>query len=735
MHHLTLAALALVPALAGQQNAPPATSPATPFGGVHVADPTEDGTVWVRGHRYKLCFAAAGLTFLPLFGPKAARNFPVAFRLREARIGENSLLEPTRQPWQRRGHLFTRGHGGLQESWRAAADGAEQSFTVAQPRGTGPLELQIEVDTDLQADESGPGVRFHEARLGHVHYGDAIAIDASGKRLLLPVDWREGALHIVVPASFTASASWPVVIDPLVATFAIDTSVSDVQDARVACEPTTGNWLVVAEEHLSATDVDIVCYRYDNAATPSLLDTVFAESSTDRSNNPGLGFVAQTQQFIVMWHNATAGSFEWRTRSAGSTTMGITTSMSQGVGSNLDNRPMVGSTLAGDRFLSVLFRRGPSFSDILTTLSRSNGLNFDNLLLGPLLSPSSGTLVPGGVSVAANSADKWVVVWRECASASCASQQIRMQAVASTNGSAPLTREPVVALDSGDLVDSPDIAGHSGNLLAVWRASVGATAPRLRGVPIGVVGGSYGPVGGVQDLTVQEPGANNNRNKSNPTVSYDGCRFVYGYLEDDGTDLRYPHAATVLVTGSSIAWHEGHLPLATVAGFDCRSFDLGYGFAANFGHHWGVFEQDSPAFTGNVHAAIVDARHTGLTSVLTQTGCGVPNEPGIALAGTPALGRTFTVSLSGLNGLPFLLIGAQSTGTLQGCGTCMSGVQLPAAAVLVGTSSSITVPRDPAFLRFRLAFQGLDLGHLGGCPPPVYGADFALTDTIAIQIL
>lgn len=204
-----------------------------------------------------------------------------------------------------------------------------------------------------------------------------------------------------MPASFTATAVWPLVVDPLLTTFAVDTSVSDVQDARVACEPTTGNWLVVAEEHLSATNVDIVCHRYGNAAVPTLLDTVYAESGADRSNNPGVGFVAQTQQFVVMWHNATAGNFQWRARNAGSTTMNGPFSLSGGIGGDLDNRPMVGSTLSGSRFLSVLFRRNVTGTDILATVTSPSGANFGSMFVGPLVAPSAGTAVPGGVPAAA----------------------------------------------------------------------------------------------------------------------------------------------------------------------------------------------------------------------------------------------------------------------------------------------------------------------------------------------
>lgn len=255
-------------ALLAQQPQDLLSLPSAPFAGVYVADPDADGATWVRGDRYKLALAAAGARYQPLFGPKAARDLPLRLQLAHCAVGDRELPLAAGAPWQRDDLRFTRDRGPVRECWQVMAHGAMFAFEVAQPALSGGLTLRVDAASDLVAGNDGPGVHFVAAGLGHVHCSDATVFDADGARLDVPVTFAGGQLVIEVPSSFTAAARWPLLVDPLLTTVAIDTTVSERRDARVACEPTTGNWLVAAEEHLSATDVDIVCTRYSAANPP-----------------------------------------------------------------------------------------------------------------------------------------------------------------------------------------------------------------------------------------------------------------------------------------------------------------------------------------------------------------------------------------------------------------------------------------------------------------------------------
>jgi hypothetical protein len=646
-------------------------------------------------------------------------------------VGADSLPLQAPSPWRRDGDRFACERGPVTEWWQARAAVAQHYFTIPRPAAAGALTLQIAVAGDLQPDGEGPGVHFRAPGLGAVHYSDAVVIDAHGRQLELPVLAQAGGLSITVPAAFTTACAWPLVVDPLLTTLAIDTTISDVQDAKVACDPTSGNWLVVAEEHLSATDVDIVCHRYDNSTAPQLLGTVFADNSLSRSNNPDVGIVASTQQFVIAWHNASAGRFDWRVLHATTAVLGTAFNTSAGIGADLANRPRIGSALTGDRFLLVMFRRNSTGTDVLAQWLRTTGTNFGSLFVGPLLAPSQGTMTPGDVSTLASSTDKWVVVWRECTAPGCSTQLVRMQAISAASSTGTLQAEPTLTLATTSFADEPAIAGSGGSLLAVWRQP-GVGSSDIFGVPISNSGGLFLPQGTPQNLTTQEPGTVVAREQRQPTVSHDGVRFVYGYLEDDGTDILQPHAATVFVNGSSIAWHEGHLPLSAVPGRTCRSLDLAHGANATLGHHWAVFQQDSLAFTGDVRAALIDARQAGSMISFQGTGCGLPVEPTLQIAGSPALGRTFTVTVGGA--LPLLLVGAPLLVPLPGCGSCSAGVALAGLQVFSGPSLSITVPADPQLLQATLAFQTMSLLQPGGCPAGLVGFPFALSDTLLIEV-
>ncbi len=706
--------------------------PSTPFRDVFVADATEDGTVWVRGERYKLALATDGVSFQPLFGPRAPRDYPVRFQLLGCEVAGAPLPLVAGDGWQRHGQRFEQNRGPLRECWNVMTAAAQQFFVVERPPQAGSLTLRIGCSSDLIGVDDGPGVRFVANGLGDVRYSDAVVFDAAGRRLDVPVELVGETLTITVPASFTVAAAWPLVVDPLVTTVAVDSTISDMQDSRVACDPTSGNWLVVAEEHLSATDVDIVCKRYDSAAVPALLDTTYADATADLTHNPDVGIVASMGRFIIAWHNASGlGSFGYRNRTAISTAQGATFITSTGIGGDLSNRCAVGSSLTIDRWLLVMFRRNVTGNDIFARLTSSSGTGFATLFVGPV-TPSH-PVGAGDVSTLQDLTDSWVIIWRECTNIACGSMKVRMQALGLSTSTGPFLTQPTVDLATSTFEDEPAIAGHAGNLLAAWRTFDGVTNSNdIHGVPIGVTAGTFGPLGAVQNLSAQEPNVNNLLEQTSPTVSYDGCRFVYGYLEDTGNDTLLPHAATVFVAGSSIAWHEGHLQLSSV---HARSLDLGYGANSNAGVHWATWQQDSALFTGDLRAAVIDARTPGITSTIDQTGCGLPTEPGISLAGSPALGRTFTVTMTAPVGFPIMLVGPQSISILPACNSCWVGVDIFQMQAFAQSSLTVTVPCDPSLIQFRLAFQGLTMLQTGGCPASFVGFDFALSDTLTIQVL
>src|SRR6185295_13877142 len=55
-------------------------------------DAEEDGTLWAAADSYKARFDRAGATYVPFFGSRASRSFPVRMALRSIHVGGESVL-------------------------------------------------------------------------------------------------------------------------------------------------------------------------------------------------------------------------------------------------------------------------------------------------------------------------------------------------------------------------------------------------------------------------------------------------------------------------------------------------------------------------------------------------------------------------------------------------------------------------------------------------------------------
>jgi hypothetical protein len=299
------------------------------------------------------------------------------------------------------------------------------------------------------------GVRFRAAGgLGEVGYSDAIVIDADGRRLELPVATDGGTIRIEVPAAFTATAAYPLLIDPLLQTFAVDTTVSETQDPRVDYDRASNTWLVVAEEHLSATDVDIVCKRwFAGTNPPAIAETLYAHNTAARTINPDVADLDPVGMFAIAWYNPSEnnGCFQHRRRDANGSTMTSIATVSVGLQGTDLCRPLIGGCRSGTVWLLALLRQNSTGQDILYHAISTAGTA---LLTTFGAFPLSGSHV-GDITARAGPGDPWVLVWTECP-LRCTSAPIRMQAI-DMNGNTPAP-QPALQLASG-FERQPSIAG------------------------------------------------------------------------------------------------------------------------------------------------------------------------------------------------------------------------------------------------------------------------------------
>jgi hypothetical protein len=218
-------------------------------------DSSADGATWARGRTYKARFDAGGATYIPFLGSSAPHNYPVRVELASARVGTTELALQSNGV-ARAGDDVTIERGPLREVWHLTPDAAEQSFVLAaRPAAAGALSLSLSLDSELQAREVAGGIELVNER-GGVSIGQTVVVDADGTRTQLAARLEGGRMALDVPAEVLASARYPLVVDPLYATNALEmtsthTALADITNAGVA-----GHWTAVYQYDASASDAD-----------------------------------------------------------------------------------------------------------------------------------------------------------------------------------------------------------------------------------------------------------------------------------------------------------------------------------------------------------------------------------------------------------------------------------------------------------------------------------------------
>ncbi len=271
------------------------------------------GGIWATGPNYKVSFQG-GMRFFPLLGPSAPRNLPFAWRTTDVTVGGVEIVD-----------LSARAHS-VSEDWRmeyrwrafteaydVRADGVEQTFVLTErPSLAGEFVVCGRVTSDLVAPVSAPAhapLVFHDA-IGNavVEYGSAVAFDAAGRRIAITTEFDGSHVRLTVPGVWLEAATYPVTIDPLVSSVALDASnPNTIAAAAVVHEPSANEIIVVLTRVFSGSDHDIFGINYLPNWTAPL--TVFASSlefSTER--NPEIAYIAQSDRWMTVFERQSFGS-------------------------------------------------------------------------------------------------------------------------------------------------------------------------------------------------------------------------------------------------------------------------------------------------------------------------------------------------------------------------------------------------------------------------------------------
>jgi hypothetical protein len=378
-------------------------------------DTPGDGSLWARGASYKASFDAAGATCFPLFGGHQPRHLPLALSPNIVSRGGVPLPIADAATPLRADDRVEIDRGSFVERYVLATQSLEQAFVFPSLVGTGDLVLRIpiapaEETTHVVATRAGLEIR---SDLGQVSYGRAVAIDGSGRRADADTSFADGAITIRVDAGFLATATMPLVIDPIVTPLVIDSTSYVNQFSDVAYDATTQRWLVVYGELATAGDQDVY-YTILNAGGTSMWGGYL--NANDASWwSPSCANLNAADQFLVACHVSAnnTDTIRGRTVQANISSVGNEFFIS-GSESGGKFAPDVG----GDPFpfspsyYCVAYQREYSGSDddILVRLVTSNSTLLGT---GPVYLSNSGGTQDTNPSVAkSNNAGDWMIAWQ-----------------------------------------------------------------------------------------------------------------------------------------------------------------------------------------------------------------------------------------------------------------------------------------------------------------------------------
>lgn len=674
-----------------------------------VFDRCSDGSVWAAAGDYKLHVAADRWQFLarPL---ASAPTRPVAFALQSVQVGGLQLRIAEATP-QLVGTQVACDRGATTELLEVRRDGVEQSFRFDRLPRRGALTVELAVTTELVASTSDSGVDFTGPGVG-VHLGKAIAIDANGATVPATTTLRDGILSIAVPAEFVATATLPLLIDPLVSSSVVHTHTYELGRPDLAWDETNQLWMACWQRVFSATDTDLFAVRL-NAQMQPIGSTIGIDLTGESWERPQIANNGLADDFLVVAQvsNDSASPY-WiggRIVDAAGTMLPPLVIEKAGVPGHLGGdklHPDVGGdpSLTPPTYFTVVWERDYATNDhdihckqVTTTgaLRSASPTLVDNDVtdaLQPSISKSDG---PGPAS-----AQRWAITYMDQPRLGGAA--LRAAFVTWDGLVAPVQGHPNFLVDSSgfgdtnaDPVVSSPTAGPGPRQFLIASDDAGKIQFDLIDANGTVLADTHlHTLLGVATMPIQ----------ATPSIDGDGTRFTVAWSQMAGNLDTDGACCLIAPTANGLRIDEGPLPFAASNALDRQpavaSRYAGSGTASTF---YGLLEHR----WSNADSKILAWSYDGVASggiTVRSAGCG-----GLTtlVTGRPAAGTTLSLQLSNANGLGGFVCGsALPTLILPTCPQCTIGV---AGSTLFTTQLDIVVPWNAGIVGAALTVQGFGL--------------------------
>lgn len=703
----------LLMSLGAQNAAPeparPAANIATAFDHVLHDDPGT-GAHWACGLDWKASFDRDGFTFIPCFGAKAPRNFPIAFAVVGVRVGGHELAIARHAEPEVQGDRVQFDRGALREIYDTNIRHVAQSFVVDTTL-PGDVEVEILVTSELRHDATRDGLQFGN-EFGAVDYGSAFLV-RDGQRLPIPTTFDGGALRLRVPGELRGSG--PVVIDPIINTDVASYLVTVLYatgfpDISYIYQP--GRYLAVWERTFSATDHDVLSEFFDDdgdtlAASGAAIDIGPADCRV-----PRVASVIDPARFLVVYERVDPAQWNGRSMIYGRMRQAdgltplqpeIMISQPNWTGANTspdiggDPLPAPGATrwaIVWTHTLgtsSTIHRRAMRSDLVFVTQDDELAAESGHPLYSPQISSSNGNGLVGNPG--------WLVVY----SRMDAGGDVDVGGAFLTPGmvtSGPLPLDYGPDQDLYAFVSSPvtDVTGGPSRFLVTFERQGPQAARAL------IFDATTSTIGGQTDLT-QTFGIGPYWTRADS----DGTRFVVA--ASDGATAQSVGLSTLAFDGQAFAVHESSQLLPGLVAFPQV---VGDGACGGRPNHYATVYQDtttSPARTmvskyiGHATGPQITARHLACHGLQCATN------------GQPLLGQAVQFQLGSVgNAIPGFAIGLPSGAPIPICAMCSVGFRLDLAFVLAFGSPqfALAIPPDVGLVGRSVTVQGVSVGA-GSC--------------------
>ncbi|MCY2959258.1 MAG: hypothetical protein NTY35_03755 [Planctomycetota bacterium] len=583
---------------------------------VHVDRPG-DGALWARGRRWKASFDEGGATYYAGFGPRQPRSLPHTLSPDRVTVGGAPLDFARSTSPRLLGDRVEIDRGAFVEAYELGVESIEQLFVFDTLPRAGEIVVRIPIASELDGVEADGHLEFRGEH-GRVTYSRAVAIDASGRRAAAPTRLVDGMIQITVDAEFLASADLPLVIDPVVTQFWLDSFTENRREPDMAWDPFHQVWMAVYEEVFSATDTDIVVKMLNS--TGSLLVQSYVDSTSASWTKPRIANNGSAHVFLAVAERSSSNPKAVMGRTVAANGTIITVGSQFDLGGSLPGdklTPDVGGdpTTSGSTSFCVVFERtvAAGDSEIGYRMVSSAGVPagagptyFADAFVERNMAPSISR---------SNGGSTWLLAW-----VNRVTTPLTEGVLAARVGATGTVVSPLFAVSG--VQNAIDIAPCASSPLASSQRCA-ITFARRPLTPVGakadifVVALDGATVLQTLNLTALEASGMQSQEQIDASVDSDGQHFLVAYTEFDPVFSTYnTFASDLYLAGNQLGLAQSHVQLHPGLGLpQFRSQVAAMRSPASLAHRYGViYEVRSNDQNYDISAVLFDGVVGGATS-------------------------------------------------------------------------------------------------------------------------